>query len=115
MGQGAGPKRVGKPEDSYVPFFCPGCKVEPYQTVTLQIKCPVGWRDLSKHGIRSRKVKIEAAFWDEASWHCNCGLMQEFMERREQVSLQKQSTLRRKPGTKWTPRVKRAIHRSEER
>ena len=67
------PRERHKPEDDYTPVACPTCGEEIFQRVKLVVLCPVGWRNLSKEGIRSRKVQIESASWDDSRWFCGCG------------------------------------------
>lgn len=105
--------RQRKPEADYAPIYCPGCGKEIYQLVSLQIKCPVGWRNLSKAGIRSPKVQVQAAFWDEATWFCDCGLVLEFAESRRKAQLK--GAIRRRPSVKWGPRIRHTKFASEEK
>lgn len=58
---------------------CPRCgKRTARQRLNVFIEADLSCRNLSKRGIRSRRVKIMGAGWDRATWYCansRCGWM----------------------------------------
>jgi hypothetical protein len=109
-----------KPIDhDYTPINCERCG-EPYEIrVNLTIRAPLGWKNLSKDGIRSRHVSIESADWDLAQFFCACVTAPGFSplktdaekaetkriaeERERRLKLEARSPLKgRRPGQRWT-------------
>lgn len=56
----------------YSPLLCKDCGQEIYQTVTIEVKIPLGWHDLTKNGMRNEKVTFLGARWEQAIEHCGC-------------------------------------------
>lgn len=45
-----------------------------YQTVELVIKAPMGWKCLTKEGLRDKRVQILGAHHGDTRWFCGCEL-----------------------------------------
>ena len=67
------PKRA-RPAASYRAVQCKDCKEEVRQVIQIEVECPLGWRDFTKHGLRSEHVKIEGVLYEMAVWRCGCGV-----------------------------------------
>jgi hypothetical protein len=66
------PPKKRKAEDDYEPVRCGSCEEEIYQQVQVTVKCPMGWKNLSKDGIRDKRVQIVGAVWGDSQWFCGC-------------------------------------------
>jgi len=91
-------RKKNKPQDAYEPIRCQTCGEEIYQRVQVTVKCPLGWRNLSKDGIRSSKVTVLGAYWNDIQWFCGCtpvappkNALAEVTDRRL-----------KRPGSRWT-------------
>jgi hypothetical protein len=103
-----------KPIDhDYTPINCERCG-EPFEIrVNLTIRAPLGWKNLSKDGIRSRFVSVESADWDLAQFFCACTTAPRMSTRNrqpdpnrksdEQLKLEARCPVKgRRPGKRWT-------------
>jgi len=103
-----------KPIDhDYTPINCDRCN-EPFEIrVNVTIRAPLGWKNLSKDGIRSRHVSVEAADWDLAQFFCGCTTAAPFSDyvpqpdpnrkSDEQLKLEARCPVKgRRPGLRWT-------------
>jgi len=61
-----------KTTDSYEPVVCKKCKQELFQLVSVVVRCPLGWHNLTKEGLRHRSVSIQGAQWEDTQWFCGC-------------------------------------------
>lgn len=43
-----------------------------YQTVELVIKAPLGWKCLTKEGLRDTRVQVLGAHFGDTRWFCGC-------------------------------------------
>ena len=66
------PRVRRKTDDSYEPVVCKQCAQEIYQLVSLVIRCPLGWQNLSKEGLRNKAVAVQGAQWSDTQWFCGC-------------------------------------------
>ena len=67
-----GKKGKHLPEDDYEPVICKKCKEEIYQTVALVVRAPMGWKCLTKEGLRNRRIQILGAQYEDTQWSCGC-------------------------------------------
>jgi hypothetical protein len=64
--------------------------------INLTIRAPLGWKNLSKDGIRSKHVTVESADWDLAQFFCGCE-----SPTKPKAPVRGPRTGRR-PGKRWT-------------
>ncbi len=43
-----------------------------FQTLAIIIRAPMGWKCLTKEGIRDKRVQILGAQHEDARWFCGC-------------------------------------------
>lgn len=56
------------------------------QIVNVVVDAPADCHNLSKKGIRSKKVKIMGVIWDRATWYCTadgCGFIMHLGKKKE--------------------------------
>lgn len=46
-----------------------------FQTLAIVIRAPMGWKCLTKEGLRDRRVQILGAQHEDAQWFCGCELV----------------------------------------
>lgn len=61
-------------DDDFPPILCNKCHQEIRETVHVAVQIPVGWRNLTKIGLRSRRILIQAVDWEPRQISCGCGL-----------------------------------------
>jgi len=61
-----------KVDTSYAPVICKDCGEELYHLVDVVVKCPMGWKDLTKNGMRYKQVQVVGAKWEGSQWFCGC-------------------------------------------
>jgi len=63
---------AAKPDRGYDPIICKKCKQELYYLVSVVVKCPMGWKDLTKNGLRYKAVQVVGAKWGDTQFFCGC-------------------------------------------
>lgn len=63
---------VAGPNLDYDPVHCKKCGDELYNLVSVVVKCPMGWKNLTKDGIRHKAVQVVGVKWDDTQFFCGC-------------------------------------------